>query len=56
MTISTPGNAVDGTIAAVVFHAVAVANGTVELHNSDVDEVNGSLIWRFDVVDWKAMI
>jgi hypothetical protein len=26
------------------------------LHNSDVDEVNGSLIWRFDVVDWKAMI
>jgi hypothetical protein len=34
MTISTPGNAVDGTIAAVVFHAVEVANGTVELHIS----------------------
>ncbi len=44
MTVSTPGNTVDEMIAAVVFPAVAVANGTVELHNSDVDEVNGSLI------------
>jgi hypothetical protein len=33
MTISTPGNAVDGTIAAVVFPAVKVAlGGTGELH------------------------
>ncbi len=51
MTISTPRNAVDGMIAAVVFPAVAVANGTVELHNSDVDEGNGSVISRFDIVD-----
>ncbi len=40
MTVSTPGNTVDEMIAAVVLPAVAVANGTVELHNSDVDEVN----------------
>jgi hypothetical protein len=51
MTISTPGNAVDGMIAAVVFPAVEVANGTVELYNSDVDEVNGSVLRRFDIDD-----
>jgi hypothetical protein len=25
------------------------------LHNSDVDEVNGSVLWRFDIVDWKPI-
>jgi hypothetical protein len=44
MTISTPGNAVDGTIAAVVLLAVEVANDAVNFHNSDVDEVKGSVI------------
>ena len=40
MTISTPGNAVDGTIAAVVFAAVEVTNGTVEVHGNQVDKVS----------------
>ena len=51
MTISTPGNAVDGTIAAVVFAVVEVANGKVELHSNEVDEVNGSVGRKFDIVD-----
>ncbi len=44
MTISTPGNAVE------------VANSIVELHSNKVDEVNRSVLRRFDVVDWKQML
>jgi hypothetical protein len=44
MTISTPGNAVDGMSAAVVFAAVEDFNGTVELHSNDVVEVSGSVL------------
>jgi hypothetical protein len=45
MTISTPGNAVDGMSAAVViFAAVEDVNGTLKLHSNDVVEVSGSVL------------
>jgi hypothetical protein len=44
MTISTPGNAVDGMSAAVVLAAVEDVNGTLELQSNDVVEVNGSVL------------
>ncbi len=44
MTISTPGNAVDGMSAAVVFAAVQDVNGTLELHSNGVVEVSGSVL------------
>ncbi len=40
MTISTPGNAVDG----MSFAAVEDVNGTLELHSNDVVEVRGSVL------------
>ncbi len=56
MTISTPGKTVDGTIAAIVFPSVEGWKDTVELHTKDVDSVNGTVTWRFDVVNWVDMI
>jgi hypothetical protein len=44
MTISTPGNAVDGMSAAVVFAVMEYVNGTLELHSNDVVEVSGSVL------------
>ena len=45
MTISTSGNVVDGTMAAVVFGTVAeLDNCMFELVSNDVDELSGSVI------------
>jgi hypothetical protein len=44
MTISTPGNAVDGMSAAVVFDAVEDINGTVELHSNAIVEISGLVL------------
>ncbi len=50
-------NVDDGTIAAVVIPAVEGASDTFGLLSNDVDDVSGSVIWKYDVVvDWNEMI
>jgi len=46
ITTSTPGNTVDGTIAAVVLPCVKPGGNDdpVESHNNDVDDANGTVL------------